>query len=314
MTSDAARIPRNALRDIITSTLVWAAVGEGVATAVCFLVLGPLALFYVPRDTITTALFMGGLHSVWLNGEKRNWSSYADARSFALVTGCLVGLLGFAPAYVNVTEVVFHWRDIVIFLAAATLAGGTAGRVCVEFFVARRDSLGVRNGGQRALLGALIIVPVAFAEVYLYGPILRQKLPVFPLSQRDVVDLPAGTANGNAWSGAFQYSGTYSHGSGVQGSSGGMMWLSQDNGRLTVRNVAQNDLVGGIDSTGHFWAGNEEHGAGLLRTKLEGTFLDADRFAYFITSSLYDEGVIPYHVNSTLSRGTGSRWNGSQTK
>jgi hypothetical protein len=93
-----------------------------------------------------------------------------------------------------------------------------------------------RGYKKRLVVACLILVPISLVEFHRYGSELRQKLPVAALSEKDVLNLPAGNATAEAWSGCFQYNGHIVDGGAISGTSGGRMDLEERDGRLRIHN------------------------------------------------------------------------------
>lgn len=295
---------------LTTSTLLWVVSAVGVATAISFFTVLIYALIYIPRYALVPALALGAIHSLWMQLERENYSSRTDATVFFIVTGALMGLLGFAPTFINFTEVSFRWTSIVVFLLSAAVGGGVAGHLCGNLYFPPPSGNKDRHWGPRLIRGLLVLTPIAVLEIHLFGATVQDRLPARIVRAHEVLNLGAGNATGSQWSGEFQYSGSYSHGSGISGTGGGMMKIAQLDGRITVSNVVSKDLIGGIDANGHFWAGAESSSSMLLRTQLEGQFTDIDNFTYSIRNSVFKDGAFPSHINSTLAKGSGTRWKG----
>jgi hypothetical protein len=287
---------------LVLSSLSWAIAAIAGATSICFLAYYFFALFFIPF-MIAPALVLGLFHSTWLFLERKHFANASEAGVFAMVSGGFAGVLGFAPAFANVTDIVFGWGGIGVLIAASVVGGAIGGRTSVRFFLP--PPAAAARPRSRVARAALLVVPLFVIELVVYGPILRVKLPVWPVLTRDVIGLRAGNAWGRSWSGEFEYSSTPSHGSGIQGRSGGIMTIVQDHGRITIANVVSEDLNGGIDSDGRFWAGAE---TSRLRTRLDGKFSDSDHFSFALRSSVFADGAFP--TNTTLEDGSGSRWEG----
>jgi hypothetical protein len=302
VTTDAISNRFGASGRLVRSSLAWAITAVAVATLVCFLAFYFYALFFI-RFMIVPALALGLFHSVWVYLERKHFADASDASFFGTVSGGFAGLLGFPPAFANVTDVIFGWSGIAVLIAASVIGGAIAGRTWVGFV--HNPTAAARRPQKRFARGALLLVTMFVLEIAVYGPVLRLKLPVWIVLKRDVIGLRAGNARGSSWSGEFQYSSTSSHGSGIQGTSGGIMTIVHDNGHIAIANVASKDLEGGIDSNGRFWAGSE---TGRLRTRLDGKFSDADHFSFTVRRSVFEDGVFP--KNSTLEDGSGNRWMG----
>ena len=144
-------------------------------------------------------------------------------------------------------------------------------------------------------------------EYSLFWPRLTRKLPIIPLDERSVFNLPPGNARGSQWSGCFQYNGEMFWASGIVGSEGGMATIRQDAGALKVSMAGSAaSLAGGIDADGGFWAGTQTAvpQGGTLRTLLKGKFQGTDRFEYSLRPSYLKGSTFE---NTTREDGMGSR-------
>ncbi len=292
-------------RSLVRGAVVGILVGVSVGAVVSAFVVSVYAIFLFYYAAPSAAL-LGALQGLWLYLERDRWASQREVLLFGTVSGAALGLLGFAPIFVQ-TNVLLRGRDIVLLLCAAIAGGGAAGRVNASFFVSYarpQMSPGLRR---RLVAGGLIVLSIGLFEYLQYGPAVARKLPVPALSERAVRNLPSGHARGVRWAGCYEYNGDFFEGSGVVGTAGGAMVFVQKGGALQIDDIGHGKtLRGGIDADGRFWAGTqgEERDGSALRLLVRGRFLDRDRFKFSFRVSLVKHGSV---ANTTREDGAGHR-------
>jgi len=293
---------RQIVTSMVTGILLWCVIGIGVSVLVsATLVLG-YALFIV-KDALAPAALSGAVQGLWLYLARNRWSGKKELVWLGIISGAALGLLDFAPAYVTTTAC-FGWGHIFLFVIAALAGGSSAGYVNSQVHLAEVRSPAPAAWKGRVALGVVLFLCAAGFEYVHYGVRLLERFPALGLSEPAVIDLNAGNAQGTARSGNYEYSGQF-HRSCVVGSEGGVMEISQNDGKIQVY-AADMWLKGGIDGNGEFWAGGQRTSAmdrnSMLRHLLTGRFRNESQFQYSLRSSLIINGSIK---NTTMESGAG---------
>jgi hypothetical protein len=286
---------------------IWCSVGLGVAALISALAIFVWAI-YVFSVAWRSAAILGAIHGIWLYFEREHWSSVEQHVRFGMLTGALLGLLAFAPSYIQTGILPSRgWLDIAIYIAAAVLGGLTAGGVNARTFpVTSRPQITSRRG-RRILFACLLFLGGGALEYSCYWPSLLRKLPIASLNESSVSNLPAGDAQGTGWSGCFQYLGEYFWSSGVVGGEGGVAYVQQKDGALDISlGGSRPHLIGGAAADGRFWAGAQApvSQGEVVRTLLKGRFVDKDHLEYSLRRTYLKNGSFG---NTTRVDGTGSR-------
>src|SRR5881628_132483 len=266
---------RQIVTSMVTGILLWCVIGIGVSVLVsATLVLG-YALFIV-KDALAPAALSGAVQGLWLYLARNRWSGKKE----------------------------LVWFGIILFVIAALAGGSSAGYVNSQVHLAEVRSPAPAAWKGRVALGVVLFLCAAGFEYVHYGVRLLERFPALGLSERAVIDLNAGNAQGTARSGSYEYSGQF-HRSCVVGSEGGVMEISQNDGKIQVY-AADMWLKGGIDGNGEFCAGGQRTSAmdrnSMLRHLLTGRFRNESQFQYSLRSSLIINGSIK---NTTMESGAG---------
>src|SRR5207245_7413705 len=196
------------------------------------------------QNALAPAALSGVVQGLWLYLARNRWSGKKELVWFGIISGSALGLLDCAPAYVTTTAC-FGWGHIFLFVSAALAGGSSAGYVNSQVHLAEVRSPAPAAWKGRVALGVVLFLCAAGFEYVHYGVRLLERFPALGLSERAVIDLNAGNAQGTARSGNYEYSGQF-HRSCVVGSEGGVMEISQNDGKIQVY-AADMWLKGGLD-------------------------------------------------------------------
>jgi len=288
------------LRNVVSSSVVWATVGAPVAAVVAALRVFVWVVFSLP-EMIVTAAVLGAVQGLWLRlagSTAENESAFR--RWFGLVSGGVLGILGFPVVFSRINGVVADRPLVFVSLVAAGCGGLAAGFVSASVLTLRRSRSAL---GRSVLLGCLFVPSLAAVDYHFFWPATVDRLPVPSLSRGDVANYPAGDARGSTWAGCYEYLGQTTRGSGGLGREGGLLRVNQSDGSLKVSD-GDSDLLGAVYSDGRFRFGAERKaGQDTLRFLWEGTFNGAALDFSKRTTLLRGASV----VNTTRLIGTAQR-------
>jgi hypothetical protein len=118
---------------------------------------------------------------------------------------------------------------VAVFVLAAIVGGVAAGlvsaRVMAEPLPARRSIF-----WRSTIVGCLLVLPLAAVDYHFYWPETADRLPVRRVSHQAILNLNADDSRDSSWTACYQYLGQFSRGSGVVGSEGGFLTMTQLSG------------------------------------------------------------------------------------
>ena len=258
-------------RSVATAATVWVIAGVPVAALIAAFRVSVWVITAFPEMAATAAV-LGAVQGLWLYLAGRpSESGYGGLRWLGLVSGGILGLLGFPPVFSR-SNLVADRLLVVVFLLAAICGGIAAGLVSGSVVAVsmrgRRSTL-----SRSVVVGCLLVLPLAALDYHFYWTPTADRLPVPRVSHQAVTNLSAGNARGSTWAGCYEYLGEYSRGGGGIGKAGGLFRVEQTDGALQVLNVAASPLPGGVDDNGRFRFGAETvAGQDTLRVLWEGRF------------------------------------------
>ncbi len=300
------------LKTLIFGTFSWGLNGSIIASLVSALYLMVWAV-YVFRDAILPALILGFIQTLWFYWTRKNWSSKRHFIGASLCSGILSGLLCFPPAFIQ-SEMTHPWSGVLIFLAAAVIGGAFAGFRNKSVLLPVLE-FGEQTHWKRIIPSAIVILLIlASFDLFFFGEKFWAKLPVTPLESPDVLNLPAGNAQGTVDSGFFRLTEkTTKTDHGVTGGNQSVVLFVQKDGCLTYKTSFGPDCAGGLGQNGDFVVGSESDNEGwLMRVKVEGKFTGPDTLTYKIHSTVITQKP-RLSIRSQFVEGTGRRLTGGIT-
>jgi hypothetical protein len=286
----------------LTATAVWVFVAVPVAAAVSAVRLSLLFLFVLPEMAATAAI-LGAIHGLWVflangpsqfAGSRLPGATASSFRWFGVISGGVLGLLGFLPVYSHTTVLAVY--PLLIASIAAAICGGAAAGFAFCWILSAKlfDPPPI---GQSLITGSLLVLALGAMEYAAYWNGTADRLPLLKFA---VTNLPAGDAKDTAWSDCYEYRGIASDGN---GGDSGILLVKQRDGLLELSSNRNWALQGGVDQQGRFSAGAETTRDGItFRTLWEGRFGSGLVFTER-TTALRDGSV----VNITAIWGIGER-------
>ncbi len=241
------------LRSIATAALIWVVVGVPIAGVIAAFSVSAY-VFAAYREMALTAATLGASQGLWfyLAGCRSN-PDHDNFLRLGLVSGGILGLLGFPPVFSS-ADIIASRPTVAVLLIAAIVGGVAAGLVSAR--VLTKPLRGRRLGlGLKAVAGGLVILTTL--DYYFYWPETTERIAATEVSRQEIDNLPVGDARGSAWSGCYAYQGRLPLGGG--GGSGDLK-IAQADGVLKVEVTSMGStysLAGGIDRNGRFRFGGE---------------------------------------------------------
>ena len=265
---------RDLLRNIGRSSMVWATVGTPVAAVVAAFRVFVWVVFSLP-EMIVTAAVLGAAQGLWMHIAGSADKKESVSRGwFGLVTGGILGILGFPPVFSRIDGIVADRLLVLLALLAAFCGGMAAGWVSAKVMTFSRSRAAL---GRAVLVGCVLVPSLAAVDYHFFWAPTFDRLPVPMVSHRDVANFHARDARGTTWAGCYQYLGHLTRGSGVLGGEGGNLEVQQADGALKVSDGDAGLLLGAVGSDRRFRFGVERNaGENTLRVLWEGKFNGAD--------------------------------------
>jgi hypothetical protein len=289
------------VRTVLASAYVWVIVGVPVATLIAACRVFVWVLTSLPEMIITAAV-LGVVDGLWmhLSGSQ----SQANGRWCGVLSGGLLGCLGFPPVFSRVDGLVVEQLTAWVFFGAA-IGGGLAAGFAATRVVTRITVIRQCDFGRVVVIGAALLLPLAGLDYLIYWPAVADRLPVRQVSEESIANIPPGDARGSTWTGCYEFLGTFSRGSGVVGKEGGTLNMTQTGGALAVRGIDATPFRGAVDVRGRFRFGGERvTGDATLRELWEGRFNETSLDFTRRITALRGRTV----VNSTQVTGTAKRF------
>jgi hypothetical protein len=195
---------RHLFMGIVTASFVWIVVGVPVAASIaaCRVFVWVITSF---PEMVATAATLGALQGLWLLlVGKRSESERADLRGLAVVSGGILGLLGFPPVFSRINGIVVDRLSVAVFLLAAVGGGIAAGFAAATRVVPvqLRDRHSI--AGRGLAFGWFLVLPLAAIDYHFYWRPTLDRLPVSRVSHQEVTNIRAGDALGSIWTGCYE--------------------------------------------------------------------------------------------------------------
>ena len=280
---------RDLLFTVSKTITIWLVVGMPVALAVSAIQLFLWVVLIAPEVARAAAIF-GAIHGLWLHLAGQSHRSTArDIRLFGIVSGGILGLLGFPVVFSRADILPVTVSAVVTFVMAATLGGAIAGGMSATFVaIPQRHSSStlVRN----VALGCLLVLPILAIEYRFFWTGTVERLPILDVPQRAIAKLSSGDARGSSHIGCYRYWGRTPMNLGGRR---GQLRVHQSNGTLRVDvDDEKVSLSGGVDGDGRFLFGGERTSAkDTLPEIWNGTF-QSYALTFTRRSTLLGQGLI----------------------
>lgn len=259
------------LGNVAFSSVTWVLVGVPAAGIICAAALSFYVILAFHQMAITAAV-LGAIQGLWLQLIGRSQERSRPELIYAgALSGCILGLFGFPPAFSD-TELVITNNIVIVLFVSAAVFGGTAAGI-VSALVTTPVRTPASSLLRKIAIGCLLLLPLATAERFLFWPGTADKLPVQEVTQKAIARLSAGNARGSAWSGCYWYWGRLSGSSGGNGGQSGLLRIRQFDGLVYVVLGNDTELKGGVDRKGDFrFGGENQRGGDIMRDLWEGRF------------------------------------------
>jgi hypothetical protein len=147
-------------------------------------------------EMIVTAAVLGVVDGLWVYfcGSRSRGPSY---QWFGVLSGALLGGLGFPPVFSRINGIVVDNVTAAVFFAAAIVSGLAAGATATRV-VSRLTGKQQCDVRRMVVVGAMLLLPLAGVDYLMYWPDVVDRLPVRRVSEESIANIPPGDARGSS--------------------------------------------------------------------------------------------------------------------